>query len=616
MPHGGKGRSKRGRRWQLTDVAGWIAREFRYLNGLARTLWSIRKIDPESNDLVCDDFEAAVDRFENNTALVFEDERYSYRQLDALANRFAAWADANSIERGETVALLLPNRAEYIPAWIGLTKVGVTVALINSNLSGAALAYCLSIAGAAHVVTDNDTVAAIDSARAALDHPLTYWIIDTEGDLAHDRRRLDLTAPTLVWARPPRARRAGLKAKDTALYIYTSGTTGMPKAARVTHMRAQLYMRGFAGATRTTAQDRLYCVLPLYHATGGLCAIGAALLNGAAIVLRRKFSATYFWDDIAAHDCTIFAYIGELCRYLVNQETHPKERAHRLRLAFGNGLRSDVWEAFQQRFDVSRILEFYGSTEGNVSMFNFDGRPGAIGRVPQYLKNNFAVKLVKFDVDTEQPIRGEGGLCVLCDVDEPGEAVGLIGASARHDYSGYADRAASREKILRNVVDQGDAWFRTGDLMRQDEDGYFYFVDRIGDTFRWKGENVSTTEVADVISRCPGVAEAIVYGVKIDRLDGRAGMAAITTGQEFDLSTLRDYLARELPSYARPIFVRIQRAIESTGTFKYRKVGLVSDGFDPGKAGEMLFFANPETLSYERITPTIYAQIQRGEFKL
>lgn len=613
MARGGTEHSKR---WRLTDLAGRLGQEFRFLNGLGRTLWSIRKIHPDSNDLVCDDFEAAVDRFENNTALVFEDEQYTYRQLDALANRFAAWADANSIQRGQTVAVLLPNRAEYIPAWMGLTKVGVTAALINSNLSGAALAHGLSISGAAHVVTDKDTLAAIETVRPSFAPQLTYWVIDADRDIARDRRRLDLSTPTRVWTRPPRARRAGLKAKDIALYIYTSGTTGMPKAAKVTHMRAQLYMRGFAGATQATPRDRIYCVLPLYHATGGLCAVGAALLNGAAIVLRRKFSVTHFWDDIADNDCTIVVYIGELLRYLVNQGTHPKERAHRLRLAFGNGLRSDVWEEFQERFDVRRILEFYGSTEGNVSMFNFDGRPGAIGRVPQYLKNNFAVKLVRFDVESEQPIRGKDGLCVLCDVDEPGEAVGRIGSSARHDYSGYVDKTASDQKILRSVIDHGDAWFRTGDLMRQDEDGYFYFVDRIGDTFRWKGENVSTTEVAEVISRYPGVTEVLVYGVKIERLDGRACMAAITIGQELNLSDLRDYLARELPAYARPIFLRIQRAIETTATFKYRKVDLVRDGFDPAKAGQMLFFANPETLSYERITPELYAHLQRGELRL
>jgi fatty-acyl-CoA synthase len=593
-----------------------IAREIRFLDGLARTLWSVRKIDPDSDVLVCDDFEAAVDKFADHTAMVFEGERYTYRQLDALANRFAAWADAQGVKAGETVALLLPNRAEYIPAWVGLTKLGISAALINNNLTGAALAHCLSISNADHVITDNEGLAATETIRAGLPRPLKYWVIDHDFAPASDRHALDLKEPKLAPERPPRARRTGLKARDIALYIYTSGTTGMPKAAKITHMRAQLYMRSFAGATKATAEDTLYCVLPLYHATGGLCGVGTALLRGGTIVLRRKFSATHFWDDVVEYGCTMFVYIGELCRYLVNQEPGPNDRAHKLRLAFGNGLRPEVWEEFQARFSVKRIMEFYGSTEGNVSMFNFDGQPGAIGRVPPYLRNNFAVRLVKFDVEAEAPVRGEDGLCLLCEPGEAGEAVGLIKDDARHNYTGYADKAASERKILRDVIEHGDAWFRTGDLMRQDKDGYFYFVDRIGDTFRWKGENVSTTEVAEVISRYPGVDEANVYGVKIDKLDGRAGMAAITPGEGFKIDGLRDYLVRELPSYARPIFIRIAPAIETTGTFKYRKIDLVRDGFDPGKIEQEMFFDHPDKHAYTPLTSDLYAQIQNQAFKL
>jgi fatty-acyl-CoA synthase len=592
-----------------------IGREIRFLSGLARTLWRVRKIDPDSDDLICDDFENAVDRFEDHTALVFEGQRYTYRQLDHLANRFAAWGDAQGVKVGDTVALLLPNRAEYIAAWAGLAKIGAATALINNNLTGAALAHCLSISGADHVITDTETLAAIDTIRAGLAKPLTYWLIDGEESGA-DRRELDLHEPKLPPERPSRARRAGLKARNVALYIYTSGTTGMPKAAKITHTRAQLYMRAFAGATNSDAEDKVYCALPLYHSTGGLCGVGSALLNGGTLVLRRKFSATHFWDDIADNDCTIFVYIGELCRYLVNQPPHPKERAHRLKLAFGNGLRPEVWTEFQARFNVPNILEFYGSTEGNVSMFNFDGQPGAIGRVPPYLRGNFAVRLVKFDVEAEAPVRGPDGLCVLTDVGEAGEAIGLIKDDARHNYSGYADKAASERKILRDVFEIGDAWFRTGDLMRQDADGYFYFVDRIGDTFRWKGENVSTTEVAEVIARYQGVDEANVYGVKIDRLDGRAGMAAITPGSEFKLEGLRDFLVRELPNYARPLFIRITPAIETTGTFKYRKIDLVRDGFDPAKIEQELYFDSPEQHAYVRVTPELYSRVQSGGFKL
>ena len=594
-----------------------IEREIRFLTGAVRTFSRIRGIEPDSTNLICDDFEAAIDKFADHTALVFEDERLTYRDVENLANRFAAWGLSQGLKAGESVALLLPNCSAYVAAWMGLAKLGVASALINNNLSGAALAHCLSISGATHVVTDMACLPLIGSIRAGLARPLTYWLIDAQPEaLADNIKALDLKSPLLPPERPSKALRAGLTAKDVALYIYTSGTTGMPKAARITHMRAQLYMRAFAGVTAAKADDRIYCALPLYHSTGGLCGVGAALMNGATLVLRRKFSASQFWDDIVDHDCTIFVYIGELCRYLVNQPPHPKERAHHLKLAFGNGMRPEVWTEFQQRFGVPKILEFYGSTEGNVSTFNYDGKPGAIGRIPHYMRGRFMVKLVRFDVEAETPVRGPNGLCQECAPGEVGEAVGLIGADARSNYTGYVDSAASERKILRNAFAQGDAWFRTGDLMRQDEEGYFYFVDRIGDTYRWKGENVSTTEVAQAVAHYPGVAEVNVYGVNIANLDGRAGMAAITPGEGFALDGLRAHLQKELPGYARPIFIRIEPAIETTGTFKYRKVDLVRDGFDPAKVEHPLYFDDPETQRYEPITHELYARIQAGAFKL
>ncbi|HRO03262.1 MAG TPA: long-chain-acyl-CoA synthetase [Terricaulis sp.] len=591
-----------------------IGREIRFLSGLGRTLSAVRAIAPESDTLICDDFEAAVDRYADHTALIFEEERLTYRQLDALANRFAAWADAAGVKRGETVALFLPNCAEYVPAWAGLAKVGVASALINNNLTGAALAHCIAISGADHVIADSETAAALSAISASLPRPVSVWLID--GAPQAGQHKLDLKEPKLAPDRPSRSRRAGIKAREVALYIYTSGTTGLPKAAKITHTRAQLYMRAFAGATNAKPHDVLYCALPLYHSTGGLCGVGAALLRGATLVLRRKFSVSHFWDDINRHGCTLFVYIGELCRYLVNQEPQPGETTHKLRLAFGNGMRPDVWEEFQQRFHVPQVLEFYGSTEGNVSMFNFDGKAGAIGRVPRYLRKRFTVRLVQFDVEKEAPVRGPDGLCIECASGEIGEAIGLIGNDARTGYTGYADKAASEKKILRDVFEKGDAWFRTGDLMRQDDEGYFYFVDRIGDTFRWKGENVSTTEVAEAVARYPHVEEAIVYGVALDRLDGRAGMAAITPGEKFDIGDLPAFLARELPAYARPLFVRLQPAAETTGTFKYRKVDLVEEGFDPARIEHPLYFLDPETGAYTPITSALYARIQSGAFKL
>jgi fatty-acyl-CoA synthase len=461
-------------------------------------------------------------------------------------------------------------------------------------------------------MVDAETAPAYEAVKAGLERHTVEW---TLGEAHGDQRDLAKALKSCSQLRPDRSVRDDIVAKDVALYIYTSGTTGLPKAAKISHMRAQLYMRAFAGATGATAEDRVYVTLPLYHATGGLCGMGAALLNGGSVVLKRKFSASQFWEDVQAEACTMFVYIGELCRYLVNQPPQPLETAHKLKLAFGNGLRPEVWLAAQGRFNLPDILEFYGSTEGNVSLFNFDGKPGAIGRVPGYLKSRFNVRLARFDVESEAPIRGLDGCCQETAAEEVGECIGLIGAEAREDFGGYADKTASDQKVLRDVFAKGDAWFRTGDLMRQDAEGYFYFVDRIGDTFRWKGENVSTSEVSEQLSVIPGIKEATVYGVKVGDQDGRAGMASLVVAPDFDIATLAPAVDAALPTYARPVFVRLQPEIEITGTFKYRKMDLVAEGFDPGVVRQPVYFRDA-TRGYVKLTKPGFAKILSGAVRL
>jgi fatty-acyl-CoA synthase len=505
----------------------------------------------------------------------------------------------------------MPNRIEYVAVWYGLTKVGVATALINNQLTGKALAHCLNISGARHCLVDADTWPAFEEAQGLLEHDMQEWSL---AEAHAGQRNLMQAMKSVSSLRPDRVGRTGMTARDTALYIYTSGTTGLPKAARITHMRAQLYMRGFAGATNARADDRIHVALPLYHATGGLCGVGAALLNGGSVALKRRFSASQFWDEIVEEGCTQFVYIGELCRYLANQPPHENERRHKLRLAFGNGLRPDVWTQMEDRFGVPRLLEFYGSTEGNVSMFNFDGRRGAIGRAPRYLKPIFNIRLAQFDIEKEQEVRGPNGLCLAAGVGQVGECLGQIKDDARTAYTGYADRQASEKKVLHDAFARGDRWFRTGDLMRQDADGYFYFVDRIGDTFRWKGENVSTGEVSERLLGAPGVKEANVYGVKVGDLDGRAGMAGIVTVDDFDLKAFADYVDRELPPYAQPVFLRRLPEIETTGTFKYRKVDLVAAGFDPAKVSDPLYVLDDG--AYVPIDAALFDKIMKGEVRL
>ncbi|HEY8616573.1 long-chain-acyl-CoA synthetase [Phenylobacterium sp.] len=589
-----------------------LQREWRFVRGLNRTLKRVKSVAPDSANLICDDLQAAVERFRERPAITFEGRTVTFGEMDAIANRFAHWAKGLGIRRGQTVALFMPNRLEYFCVWYGLSKIGVVTALINNQLAGLPLAHCLNISQANHVIVDAETSPAFAAARDLLERTVQQWVL---GPATGDQRDLVQALKSCSMLPPDRGVREDVRARDTALLIFTSGTTGLPKAARVTHQRAQLYMRGFAGATNARATDRIYVTLPLYHATGGLCALGAAFLNGGSVVLRRRFSASHFWDEVAAEGCTMFVYIGELCRYLVNAPEHPDEARHKIRLAFGNGLRPDVWPELKRRFRIPDILEFYGSTEGNVSMFNFDGREGAIGRAPKWLRKRFNIRLVQFDVDTEQPIRGPNGFCIECGPGQIGECIGRIGTDARSDFTGYVDRAASEKKVLRDVFEKGDRWFATGDLMRMDGDGYLYFVDRIGDTFRWKGENVSTNEVAERLLAAPGVLEANVYGVAVDGADGRAGMAALVVSPEFDIKTLGEHVSRELPSYAQPLFIRILPELTTTGTFKLRKVDLVSDGYDPGKIKGPLFFHDPKK-GYVKVTKAVFEKIGSGGVKV
>ena len=593
-----------------------IRRDVRFVKGLRRLLNRIKPIDLDSPVLVCDDWEEAVDRFPDNIAIEDDGRAISYRELDAMANRFGHWAQGRRLKRGDTVALVMLNRAEYIAAWMGFAKVGVGAALINTNLTGHALAHCLGISNASQVVTDEDCWRKVEEARPLVGRTLMLWVLGLpDADEADERRGLDKPVRSGSSVRPARSVRAGLTNRDTALYIYTSGTTGLPKAAKVTHARARTYMRAFAGATAASEKDATFNVLPLYHSTGGLVGIGPALLNGGRLILRKRFSATGFWPDVKATGATLFVYIGELCRYLVNCPEHADERAHKLRLAFGNGLRPDVWLDFQRRFAVPDILEFYGSTEGNVSLFNFDGKPGAIGRAPGFLKKQINFRLVRFDLDSEMPARGPDGLCQLVRPGEVGEAIGRIGDDTRHAFSGYADRAESEKKILRDVFVRGDRWFRTGDLMRQDSEGYVYFIDRIGDTFRWKGENVSTAEVEQRLAEAPGVREVIAYGVPVPGQDGKAGMVALVIDGRFNARAFADWADQELPAFARPVFVRLIRAAETTGTFKYRKVDLVADGFDPGKVDGPLYVRGGKS-GYTKLSETARAAIMAGDTRL
>jgi fatty-acyl-CoA synthase len=566
--------------------------------------------------------EELAERFGDAPALISDRETLTYRELSERANRYARWALELGIERGDTLCLMMPNCPEYLAFWLGVTRIGGIVALLNTGLAGAALAHCINVVSPKHVIAAVDLVGAVESARPHLALQPRVWLhgADREGC-----PRLDRAIARHSGAPLSDTERRTVAIEDRALLIYTSGTTGLPKAANISHHRVLMWSHWFAGMMDTGPNDRMYDCLPMYHSVGGIVAIGAVLVAGGSVLIREKFSARQFWDDVTRFDCTLFQYIGELCRYLLHAPPHPREREHRLRIACGNGLRGDVWGPFKQRFAIPQILEFYAATEGNFSLYNAEGEPGAIGRIPPFLARRLPTALVAFDIDKGEPLRGDDRFCIRCKADEVGEAIGRVslpnkrssGADAAGGrFEGYTNARESQKKILRDVFEPGDAWFRTGDLMRRDARGFFYFVDRIGDTFRWKGENVSTAEVAQAVAECPGVREANVYGVAVPRAEGRAGMAALVVDEGFDVAALQAHLATRLPDYARPLFVRILREMEVTATFKHKKSELVREGFDPSLTEDAIYFNDAQRGAFVSLDRTLHARIRSGETRI
>lgn len=455
----------------------------------------------------------------DRVALVTDDATLDYDALSKRINRYARWARSVGVAKGDTVGLIMPNGIDYVAAWLGISRVGGVVALLNTKLVGQSLAHCIDVAKPSYIVVAHELAETLESASQHLKTDAKIW---THGD-ARSEHAIDVALAALDDGPLSPEERGDVTIDDRALLIYTSGTTGLPKAASISHRRILNWGFWFAGLTGATPQDRLYDCLPLFHSVGGIVAPCSMLAAGGSVVIAEKFSASSFWSDIVRHDCTLFQYIGELCRYLLKAPPSEYENRHRLRLVCGNGLRGDIWEDFQGRFAIPRILEFYAATEGNFSLFNVEGQPGAIGRIPPLLAHRFPANLVKLDPDSGAPLRNDEGFCIACARGEAGEAIGRIGKADEGGgrFEGYTDAGETEKKILRDVFAKGDAWFRTGDLMRLDDKGFFHFVDRIGDTFRWKGENVATSEVNDAVRDFTGVVDATTYGVSVPEI-GRA----------------------------------------------------------------------------------------------
>lgn len=564
---------------------------------------------------IIDRFVQQAQRFPEKPFVIYEGVTYTYGDLETRSNRVARLFQ-DTVKKGDTVALLMNNEPDFISVWFGFCKLGCAVAFLNTNIKSRSLLHCFNCCGAKQLVVGADLLDNLEDILPSLQEDnITVWSLGRENSHPGVHSLLDKIEKSSQ--EPIAAKRRSVSClKTPTLYIFTSGTTGLPKAAVITHLQSLKAAGGF-WAYGGTENDVIYTPLPLYHSAASLVGIGGTIELGATCILKKKFSASQFWNDCRKYNVTIFQYIGELCRYLCNQPMGENEKDHKVRMGVGNGLRQDVWREFLRRFGEIRMCEIYGSTEGNLCFMNHIGKVGAVGRSNFFYKLIFKYNLVKYDLLRDEPVRDRNGFCQRVRKGETGLLLSKI--CSQSPFFGYAgSKQLTEKKILRDVFVKGDAYFNTGDLMAEDENNFISFKDRVGDTFRWKGENVATTEVTEILGLVDFIQEASVYGVQVPGNEGRAGMAAVIVRPEFtfDGKKLFDLVVKELPAYARPLFIRLQKSIETTSTFKQQKFGLVENGFNPSTISDPLYFLDYTEKSYIPLTSSIYGSISNGQKKV
>lgn len=558
--------------------------------------------------------EINAEKHGNRPAILFEDCRITWGDFNAWSNRIAGYFLAQGLKKGDSIAVFLENRPEILAVVAGAAKIGVACAMLNASQKGNVLKHSVNLIKPKMLVIGEELIPAFDEIKAGLqpDHPTPFlFLADTNtrnafGDAPSGYANMAQQVSTFnshnpVLSDPPRT-------GDIAIYLFTSGTTGLPKAAPASHNK---FLKAYGGfglmSLAMKPEDVFYCTLPLYHGTGLVVCWGSVLAGGSAFALRRKFSASAFWDDVRRYDATVFGYIGELCRYLLNQPPSNQDRNHRLTRMLGNGLRPSIWKEFKDRFGIETIAELYASSEGNIGFSNFFNLDKTVGL------STAPYKLVKFHDGTRDPIRNSKGIMQEVPKGDPGLLIGEI--TKKWSFEGYTQKDATEKSILRDAFKRGDSWFNTGDVLRDIGCRHLQFMDRMGDTFRWKGENVSTNEVENIIDGSGMVEEAIVYGVEIPKTSGKAGMVTLVpNSRTFEINKLLAFMRANLPAYAVPVFVRITHAIEKTGTFKYRKVDIQNAGYTLERPNEHVFAWLPKTEGYIQLTPELITDIDAGMF--
>ncbi|TNE77042.1 MAG: long-chain-acyl-CoA synthetase [Gammaproteobacteria bacterium] len=597
------------------DIARSIPDVLRRLPSIAKGFYYYA-VDNENKELTLGTLiEQNAEKYGQRPAIMYEDRSLSWSEFNSWANQIARFLQAQGLRKGDAIAVLLDNRPELLAVVAGAAKLGVACAMLNTSQKGKVLTHSINLIEPAMVVVGEEHLSAFNDVRDDIKTghatPFLFFADANTQAVFGDEPEgyLNMAQAVSTYNRENPVLSDAPRMGDTAVYIYTSGTTGLPKAAPGSHRK---FIKAYGGfglmSLSMEPEDVLYCTLPLYHATALIVCWGSVLAGGSAIAIRRKFSASAFWDDIRRYHATTFGYVGELCRYLLNQPASDQDRNHSLTKMIGNGLRPSIWKEFKERFGIEKVAELYASSEGNIGFSNFFNMDNTVGF------STAPYKLVKFHEGTRDPIRNDKGFMEEVAKGEPGLLIGEI--TKKWAFEGYTQKEATEKSILRDGFKKGDSWFNTGDVLREIGCRHLQFVDRMGDTFRWKGENVSTTEVENIIDGSGLVEEAIVYGIEIPNTNGKAGMVTLVPQgdvENFDINKLFAYLKDNLPPYAIPVFVRVTHAIEKTGTFKYRKVDIQKLGYSLERPNEEVYAWLPRTDGYTLLTDSLVGDIDAGK---